>query len=338
MNRSLIVGICLASSLFAQAPAKWTVEPRFKPTGDQGWDLLAVDTATNRLFVAHGDKVDVVDLAGGRIAGSVPGFKGAHGVAVTGGKGFATSGKDSSVVVFDAATLVVDARVPTGGAKPDAIAADPATGRVFVGLAGSDALAVIDPATRKVVSTISLPGNPELMAPDGKGRLFVNVENRSEVAVVDTRSLQVAALWKLAPGEEPTGLSFDPVRGRVFSACANRMVVVLDARDGKVLAHLPVGERVDGAAFDPGTGTAWIPGGDNSLTAVKEDSTGHFAVVQKLSTRSGARTVALDPRTHRLYLPSAEFGPRPAPTADQPKPRPPVVPGSFAILEVAPAD
>lgn len=337
MKRSLPIGICLAASVFAQAPAKWSVQPRFKPAGDQGWDLLTVDTASNRLFATHGEKVDVVDLGSGQVTGSVSGFKGAHGVAVVGGKAFATSGKDSSIVVFDATTLAVEARIPAGGAKPDAIAADPASGRVFAGLAGSDALAAIDPVSRKVVATVPLPGNPELLVADGAGRLYVNVENRSEVAVVDTRVLKVVALWKLAPGEEPTGIAVDPAKGRVFSACANRLLVVLDTRDGKVLAHLPIGEHVDGAVFDPGTGTAWAPGGDGTLVGVREEAPGKFVVVQKLSTRPGARTIALDPRTHRLYLPSAEYGPKPSPTADQPKPKPPVVPGSFAILEVAPA-
>jgi outer membrane protein assembly factor BamB len=321
------------------APASgYTVEGKIHLAGNQGWDLLAVDDSTGRIFLSHGDRIEVVDAATGKLLGTVPGIQGAHGVALATsvGKGFATSGKDSTVVVFDPGTYAVIERLPAGGAKPDAIAFEPATGRIFVGLAGSDQLAVVDAASSKMLGTISLEGNPEMMAFDGKGMLYVAVEDKSQVVAIDARTLKVVSTWSLAPGKEPTGLAMDASTGRIFAGCANHLMVVLDASSGAVVAKLPIGEHIDGVAFDAGLDRAYASGGDGTLTAVQEESPGKFRVLATVTTKKGARTVALDAKTHHLYLPTADFGPVPPPTADKPKPRPPVLEGTFTVLDVHP--
>jgi len=305
--------------------------------GEQGWDLLSVEDSTARLYLSHGDRIEVVDLASGKSVGTVAGLKGAHGVVAVPslGKGFATSGKDSAVVVFDLGTLATVTRLPVGGAKPDAIFRDPATGRLFVGLAGSDALAVVDPVSLKVVGQVKLEGNPELMAADGKGMLYVAVEERSQVTAIDALTLKVKAVWPLGPGKEPTGLAMDSATGHLFAGCANRLLVELDAKDGHRIGTAPIGDRIDGVAFDPKSRRVFASGGDGTLTVLQEGIAIRLHVVETVKTRPGARTLAVDPRSGKIYLPTAEFGPMPTATKEQPKPRPPVVPGSFMLLEVS---
>ena len=316
----------------------YAVEGKIHLAGNQGWDLLAVDDSTGRIFLSHGDRIEAVDAATGKLLGTVPGIQGAHGVALAkaAGKGYATSGKDSTVVVFDPGSYAVIARLPAGGAKPDAIAFEPATGRIFIGLAGSDELAVLDASSSKMLGTIPLEGNPEMMAFDGKGMLYTTVEDRSQVVAIDARTLKVVSTWSLAPGEEPTGLAMDSANGRLFAGCGNHLMVVLDASSGAVVAKLPIGEHIDGVAFDAGLKRAYASGGDGTLTVVQEESPSKFRVLETVTTRKGARTIALDAKTHHLYLPTADFGPAPLPTADKPKPRPPVLDGTFTVLDVHP--
>jgi DNA-binding beta-propeller fold protein YncE len=253
------------------------------------------------------------------------------------GKGFATSGKDSSLVVFDLKTFATLARLPADGAKPDAILFDSASQRVFVGLAGSNALAAFDVATSKLAGTVTLQGNPELMAVDGKGMLYVNIEDKSQIVAIDARTLKSTATWPLAPCEEPTGLALDPVAKRLFAGCSNHMLVVVDAASGKVLTHLPVGDHIDGVVFDPDLKRAYASGGDGTLTVIQETDADHFKVLETVATKKGARTIALNAKTHHLYLPTADYGPAPAATPEQPKPRPTVLPGTFSVLDVFPA-
>lgn len=237
-----IAALAVFPSWAATSPG-YKVEDKIRIEGDQGWDLLAVDDSSGAVFLTHGDRVQAVDPGTGKLLGTVTGIDGAHGVALVPdiGKGYATSGKDSAVVVFDLKTFTTLARLHTPGAKPDAIQFDPASRRVFAGLAGSDELAAFDVATSKLAGTVSLPGNPELMAVDGKGMLFVNIENKSEVAAIDAKTLKVVSIWPLAPGEEPTGLAVDPDSKRLFAGCHNHLMVALDATTGKVVASLPVG-------------------------------------------------------------------------------------------------
>jgi DNA-binding beta-propeller fold protein YncE len=323
----------------AAKASSYTVENKIHVEGDLGWDLLAVDDSTGTIFLSHGDRVQAVDAKNGKLLGTISGINGAHGVALVpnAGKGFATSGKDSAVVVFDPKTFATIARLPAGGAKPDGIFFEPASGRVFVGLAGSNALAAFDAATSKLVGTVTLEGNPELMAADGKGKLYVNVESKSQIVAIDAKTLKVISTWPLAPGEEPSGLAMDPATKRLFAGCSNHMLVVLDAVSGKVVTHLPVGDHIDGVVFDQGLKRAYASAGDGTLTVIQEEGADHFSVLETVTTKRGAKTVALDAKTHHLYLPTADFGPVPPANADHPKPRPPALPGTFTIVDVSPA-
>jgi DNA-binding beta-propeller fold protein YncE len=337
---SIYVGmVFVLSAALPSGAAKtsaYTVDGKIHVEGDLGWDLLTTDDSAGIVYLSHGDRVQAVDVQSGKLLGTISGINGAHGVALVpeAGKGFATSGKDSTVVLFDTKTFATLARLPAGGPKPDAIIYDAASKRVFVGLADGNALGAIDVASSKIVGTVALAGNPELMAVDGKGTLYVAIENKSQVVSIDTRSLKVSATWPLAPGEEPTGLALDPVTNKLFAGCSNHMLVVLDAASGKVVAHLPIGDHIDGVVFDAGLKRVYASGGDGTLTVIQEDGA-KFGVLETVATKKGARTIAIDAKTHHLYLPTADFGPLPAATAEHPKPRAPVLPGTFTVLDVS---
>jgi DNA-binding beta-propeller fold protein YncE len=335
----VVVVLLCAASLAARTDARmYRVVNRIGVTGDGFWDLLAVDAATGRLFLSHGMVTDVVDTRAGKQIGAIEDTKGAHGIALAPdlNKGYITCGRDSSVAVFTLDSLRVIARVPVTGRNPDAIIYEPSTRRVFAFNGGSANATVIDAASDRVVGTVALSGRPELPAVDGKGTVFVNLEDKSMVDVIDAATMKVTAEWPLAPGEEPTGLAIDPATRRLFSACNNKIMIVMDADNGKVVATLPIGERVDGADFDPGLKRAYSSNGDGTMTVVQEVDENTFTVLENVATQRGARTLAVDTRTHHVFLPTAEFGPPPAPTAERPRPRPTVVPGSFVVLDVAP--
>jgi DNA-binding beta-propeller fold protein YncE len=322
----------------AESPASYRVANRIPVTGDGFWDLLAVDDASGRVFLSHSDVVQVVDEKSGKLVGSVTGMHRVHGIAVAPefNEGFATSGMDSMVVIFDLGTLNVVKKVRVEGANPDAILYDPSTHHVFAFNGHSNNATVIDAPTRGIVGSVALPGKPELGVADGGGTVFVNLEDTSMVAVIDPKALKVTATWPLAPGKEPSGLAIDAGAHRLFSACNNGHMVVLDSESGKVIATLPIGEHVDGAAFDPGLKRAYASCGDGTLTVVQETDPNTFSVLENATTQAGARTIAVDARTHHLFLPTAEFGETPQPTAEHPRPRPTIKPGSFVLLDVAP--
>ena len=334
-QKALALLLCGALSAVA---SDYTVNATIKVAGDQGWDLLKVDDATERLFLSHGDKVDVVNLNSGTLAGVIANIQGAHDIALaTGtGKGFITSGKDSTLVIFDTKTLATIQRLHLNGAKPDAIIYEPSSRKIFVGLAGSNSLMAIDPVTSQVVASIPLEGNPELMTYDGKGKLFVAVENKSQVVAIDAQTMKVISNWPLAPGEEPTGLAMDSLTNRIFAGCNNRLLIILDASSGKVVTQLPIGDHIDGVSFDPGLKRVYSSGGDGTLTVVQEDSPNQFRILTTVATKKGARTNALSAKTHHLYLPSADYGPTPVATTENPKPRPSILAGTFAVLDVVP--
>jgi DNA-binding beta-propeller fold protein YncE len=319
--------------------AAYRVVKTLKVGGEGRWDLFAIDSRTQRLYVPRSDHVLVVDADKGTVLGQIDGTKGVHGVAVAAEfeRGFKSNGQDASMTVFDLKTLAVLGTVKAG-TNPDAILYEPSTKRVLCFNGKSDDVTAVDAGAdlSKDVATerLELGGKPELGVADGKGAVFVNIEDKSEVVRFDAKTLKVTARWPLAPGEEPSGIAMDAEHHRLFCACGNKMMVVLDSETGKVLATPPIGERVDGAGFDAATGTAFASNGDATLTAVRETAPGKFEVVQTIATQKGARTMIVDPSTHRLYLPTADFGPAPAPTADQPRPRPSIVPGSFVILVV----
>ncbi len=301
--------------------------------GEGFWDYLIVDSANRHVFISHGTHVMVVDADTYAVLGDIPDTQGVHGIAIASdlGRGFTSNGRANTVTIFDLKTFKVLGTAPTGQ-NPDAIIYDPASHRVFTMNGRSGDSTVIDGATGTVAGTISLGGKPEFATADGAGRVYANIEDKSLLVAIDSNALIVKNTWPLAPCEEPSGMAIDIAHRRLFSGCHNKMMAVLDADSGKVIATPPIGQGVDANAFDPATGLAFSSNGDGTLTVVHEDSPDKFTVVENVSTQPRARTMALDTKTHNVYLVTAEFGPPPPATAEQPRPRPTVVPNSFTLL------
>jgi len=299
--------------------------------GDGGWDILIADAKDKRLFVSHGTHVVVIDTETDKVVGDIPKTNGVHGIAFGPEYGFTTNGRDNTVTMFALKDLSVKATIPTGK-NPDALVYDKKTGRVFVFTPGSSDCTVISERDGKVVGTVALGGKPEFGVSDEKGKVFVNLEDKSEIVEIDAKKLTVLAHWPLAPGEGPTGLAIDRKSGRLFAACDKQLIVV-DDRTGKVVAEVPTGEGTDGMEFDPDLKYIFAPnGGSGTLTIIHEDSRDKYSVVENVKTQIRARTVAIDTKTHKVYLPTAKYGEPPAPTAAQPRPRAPMVPNSFMVL------
>jgi len=302
--------------------------------GDGGWDYITFDSATRRLFISRATRVIVLDVDSGKAVGEIPNTEGVHGIALASafGSGFTSNGRANTVTIFDLKTLQVTGSVPAG-TNPDAIVYDPASKRVFAMNGRSHDSTAIDAATGKVAGTIALDGKPEFAAADGAGHVYVNIEDKSEMQAIDSQKLAVTATWKLAPCQEPSGLAMDIAHRRLFAGCDNKMMAVIDADSGKVIATPAIGDGVDANAFDAETAFAFSSNGESgTLTVVHEDSADRFSVVEDVPTQAHARTMALDPKTHEVFLVTAEFGERPKPTQDNPRPRPPLVPNSFVVL------
>jgi DNA-binding beta-propeller fold protein YncE len=301
--------------------------------GDGGWDYLTMDSDGRRLYVSRATRVIVIDVDSGTVAGEIAGTNGVHGIAIASdlGRGFTSNGRDNTATIFDLKTLKKIGDVSTGK-NPDAIIYDDASHRVFTFNGGSSDTTAIDAAKGEVAGTIALGGKPEFAAADGKGMVYVNIEDKSEVVAIDSKALTVKARWPLAPGEEPSGMSMDRKTRRLFVGCGNKKMIVMNADNGKVVADLPIGQGVDATAFDPSAKLAYSSNGEGTLTVVREDSPDKFTVLENATTQRGARTMAVDSKTHNVYLATAQFGPPPAPTAERPRPRPAMIPGSFVIL------
>lgn len=278
--------------------------------GDGGWDYLTLGPDAGRLYIARSNRVMVVDVAAGKLVGEIPHTPGVHGIALAPkhGRGFISNGGESTVTVFDLQTLKETARVKVGR-RPDAIIYDPATDRVFTFNAGSSDSSAIDAATNQVVGTVDLGGKPEFAVADGKGHVFVNIEDKNELVDFDAKNLSVAHRWSLAPGKRPSGLAMDRAKRRLFSTCGSGVMVVVDADSGKVLATPPIGRGTDACACDPATGLAFSSNGDGTLTVVRQDSSGGYTVAETVPTQAGARTMALDPKSHVIYLVTAKRKP-----------------------------
>jgi DNA-binding beta-propeller fold protein YncE len=326
-----VLAVCAVEA--ADKPT-YKIAARYLPGGDGGWDALTVDAAAQRLYLSRSTRVQVVDLKGGKLVGEIPNTPGVHGIAVAPelNRGFSSNGRDSSVTVFDLKTLATISRIQLTSRNPDAIIYDPVTKRVFTFNGGSDNATAIDAAKGTVVGEVALGGRPEFAVTDGHGEVFVNLEDSSAVVGFDPKTLAVKSRWPLAPGTEPSGLAMDRLHRRLFSTCSNQTMVVLDADNGKVVQTVPIGSRPDGCEFDPSSLCAISSNGEGTVTVVHEDSPDKFSVASTDSTQRSARTIALDPKTHRLYLPAAMFGEAPAATPENPRPRPPMVPGSFTVL------
>jgi len=338
VSRFLSCGALLCVLVAPRARAQsYHVTKTYTLGGDGGWDYVALDTAGHRLFIARQNRVMVVDQESGRLLAEIPGLDRAHGIAFAyqAGHGFATSGRDSAVTMFDLKTLKVLGHT-TVAPDDDAILFDPTSRHVFTFNGDAHSASVLDPASGARVGTIDLGTGPEFGVSAGDGSLYVNLEDAGAVAQLDAAALRVTRRWSLAPCESPSGLAIDRAHHRLFSVCRNKVMAISDATAGKLITTLPIGGGVDAAAFDPGTGLAFASNGDGTLTVVHEDGPDAFHVVANVPTRQGARTMALDERSHRVYLVTAEFGPTPAPAAGQPRPRPPIVPGTFALMVLEP--
>jgi YVTN family beta-propeller protein len=299
--------------------------------GEGGWDYLSVDPQARRLYVTHETKIVAVDLNDGHIAGEIADTPGVHGFAVAAPRGFSSNGKENKVSVVDLKTLATNSKVGTGE-NPDAILYEPERTEVYAFNGKGQSATVIDAKTAKVVGTISLGGKPEFAVADKPtDRVFCNIEDKNELVAIDTKTHHVIARWPLAPGEEPSGLAFDAARHRLFAGCSNKLLVMLDSDTGKVLATAPIGAGVDACAFDETTGNIFASCGDGTVTIAKETD-GKLNVMQTLQTERGARTMALDPVTHRIYLATAKFD---AEKKDE-RGRPKIIGGTFHLLEYGP--
>ena len=306
--------------------------------GEGGWDILTVDSAASRLYLSHASKVVVVDLEKNAVAGEIADTPGVHGfipVPET-GNGFSTNGKENKVSVVDLKTLKTISKIDTGDG-PDAFAYDAKRGEVYIFNHKGGSATVIDAKSAKAVATVQLGGEPEFgVSDDAAGRIYVNLEDKSEVAVIDTAKREVVARWPLAPGTEPTGIALDAAHHRLFSTCHNKMMEMLDTTSGKVMASVPIGGGVDGCAFDDATHLAFASCGEGTTTIAKEDGD-KLTTVQTLKTERSARTMAIDPKTHKIYLPSAQFEAPATPSPGTSPTRPKMVPNSMKLLVYGPS-
>ncbi|HEY6337895.1 MAG TPA: YncE family protein [Candidatus Sulfotelmatobacter sp.] len=327
--------VCLAGAALAAAGPGYHVVNTFKLGGDGGWDYLTADASARRIYISRGTHVMVVDADSGKSVGDIPDTPGVHGIALAPelGRGFVSNGREGTVSIFDIKTLATISKVKVGE-NPDAILYDPATKRVFTFNGRSHDSTAIDGASGKVLGTIKLDGKPEFAASDAKGRIFANIEDKSELVAIDPNKLEIAATWPLAPCTEPSGLSIDRKHHRLFVGCDNKMMAVVDADSGKVLATPAIGDGVDATTFDDETGLAFASCGEGVLTVVKEESPEKFSVAENVPTQQGARTLALDAKTHNVFVVTAKFGPPPAATPDNPHPRRSILPDSFVVLVV----
>jgi YVTN family beta-propeller protein len=332
----VVAAIVLGIAVQAQTSNKYKVIKKISVAGDAGWDFLTVDEVGQHLFLSHGNVVDVVDLKTDKTIATIQDTKGVHGITVANdvNKGFISNGKDTSITVFDLKTFATLEKIKIKGISPDAMLYDEFTHRVFSFNAKSNDATVIDAKTNKIIETIKFESNPEVAVTDGKGTIYVNLEEKSLVVVIDAVTMKIKNTWSLAPGEEPTGLAIDTKTHRLFSACANKLMVVMNAENGKVITTLLIGEGTDGAAFDAEKKCAYSSNGEGTITVVKEENENTFKVLETVITQKGARTIALNNTTHHLYVPTAEYGERPEPTKENPKPRAKIKPNSFVVLVV----
>lgn len=330
----LIVVFLIAGSVFAKnAPkAGYKIVNKFHLPGDEKWDYLFSDDAAGLLYVSHGNMVQVVDEVKGSIAGIIPGLDGVHGIAIAPelNKGFISTKNDNSVTIFDTKTYAVIKKIEMTGKSPDAILFDAFSQKVFVFNGHSDNATVIDAKTNEIIATIALTGNPEFSQTDGKGKIFVNLESKSSIAVINATTHQVENVWTIAPGEGPSGLALDNENHRLFSVCANQLMIVVDAETGKVITTLPTGEKTDGVAFDPSLKCAYSSNGAGTVTVVKEVNKDSFVVLENIVTQKGAKTIAVNKKTHHIYLPTAEYDKTPG--VEKPK----LIPSTFEILDIEP--
>jgi DNA-binding beta-propeller fold protein YncE len=327
------VAFVLAGAAFAASAPGYKVIHTYKLGGEGGWDYLTADASARRLYISRATHVIVMDLDSGKTVGDIADTPGVHGIALAPelGRGFSSNGREGTVSIFDLKTLATSSKVKVGE-NPDAILYDPFSKRVFTFNGRSGDSTAIDAAKGTVAGTIKLDGKPEFAATDKNGEIYVNIEDKSELSVIDPVNMKVKATWPLAPCESPTGLSIDRKKHRLFVGCDNKMMAVVDATSGKILATPPAGDGIDATTFDEETGLAFASAGEGVLTVVREDLPDTFSVAENVQTQPGTRTMALDTKTHNVFLVTAKFGPPPAATAENPHPRRTILPDTFVVL------
>jgi YVTN family beta-propeller protein len=303
------------------------------PGGKEYWDYITFDAAARRLYISHNTEIKVVDADSGAVVGSIADLKRVHGIALVSdlGRGFISDGGADEALVFDLKTLKVTNHIKTGG-NPDCIIYDPASKHIFAMNGKTNDASVIDPNSLTVIATIPMGGRPEYAVADGKGMIYDNIEDKNEVVALDSRTNTVKARWPIAPAEEATAMDMDVQHRRLFIGGRNKVLAIMDADTGKVVQTFPIGSGVDTNLYEPETGLLFTATREGTLHVFHEESPDKFSVVETVTTEFGARNMALDPKTHKLFIDTADFTPAPAPTAEQPKPQPTPVSGTFRLL------
>jgi DNA-binding beta-propeller fold protein YncE len=331
---SLLAGVIVYA---APQAGGYKVIQRMQIGGDGGWDYMLIDPPTHRLFVARGSHFQVVDVTTRKVIADIEiaNSKNSHGIALATdlGKGFTSNGDANTVSVVDLKTLKATSVIDIPGKDPDSIRYDPATKRVFTFNGKSSDSTVIDATSGKVIGTVKLAGKPEEAVLDGSGNMWVNIEDKSSIQEFDTKSYAIKGMWPLAPCDGPSAMAYDSAHKRIFVAC-DKVMVVVNAENGKVVASPPIGGDPDGNGYDPGTGMAFASCRDGFVSVIHQDSADKYTVVGNINTQVGTRTMTLDPTTHRVYTETADFKPAGQPTPDNPRPRPTPIAGSFVILEI----
>lgn len=332
LTSALFCGLSFSVPI-AHAQSPYKVLDHWKLADSGGWDYLLADPAAHRVYITRGDHVDAVDTTNGKLLGTISGLHGTHGIALNpnGKVGYISDGGGNAVVVFDRSNFSTLATIPAG-TNPDAIIWEPATKSVWAFNGRSHNITVIDAESQKVTATIEVPGKPEFAVSDGKGNVYNNIEDKSEIVKIDVRDHKITATWP-AGCESPSGVAMDIGRNRLFPVCDGKKMSVIDAGSGKVLANPAIGDGPDAAAFSPKHKLAFASCGEGVLSVV-DTASSDFKTVESLPTKRGARTMTYDPSTDRIYLVTADFGPRPPATAENPRPRPSIIPGSFEVIVV----
>ncbi|HEU4789629.1 MAG TPA: hypothetical protein VFS71_08100 [Flavobacterium sp.] len=335
--KKIILSLIIIAYISNSYSQEYKVSKKIKITGNEGWDYLAVDEVNQHLFVSHGSVVNVVDLISEKVIATIADTKGVHGIAIANdlNKAFITDGKDNSVTIVDLKTFELIEKVAIEGQKPDAVLYDQFSKKVFAYNANSNDATVLDAITNKVIKTIPLGGKPEFSVTNTKGLIYVNIEDKNEIKTIDASKLEVIATWSIAPGDEPSGLAIDLDSNRLFSVCGNKLMIVVDASNGKVIKTLPIGDGCDGVAFDAKKKLAFSSNGEGTITVVKEQNANKFSVLETVKTQKGARTIALNKTKGDLYLTTADFGSKSKPSTENPNPRASIIPDSSVVLVVA---
>jgi DNA-binding beta-propeller fold protein YncE len=331
-----LLSVLFATALQAQSNATYHITHTWSLGGEGSWDYVVPDPPAHRIFIGRQNRVMVVDDGSGQLLGEVTGIHGAHGTAIAtaSGHGFATSGNDSSVVMFDLVTFRALGRIPAAE-DADAIIFDSPSNRVFTLNGDAHSSTVIDAVAGTLITNVPLGGKPEYGVSAGDGMVFANLTDTSQVVGIDARTLTVTRRWSTEPCRQPVSMAIDARNHRLFSGCRSGVLAVSDYQSGKVIMTLPIGAGVDGTAFDPSSGDVFASGTDGTLTVIHQDGPDAYHVIQTLQTMPASRNLGLDLDNHRLYVPGAKFGPAPsAPTADNPRRRAPLVPGSFVVMVI----